>query len=228
MADKTDEKRLIDVNALLKKTRKGQVLSLQECADIWGVTKPRFVNKRKEMDFPEHVSVKNNAHVFDRREVLKTMKAFLERHEKAAESKAERLSKLTGAPDQMASNIRGDLSIAELAKANQMRAQFEQEAIEQGKLVLAEDVSFVLGAVFSELSEFMSNLSNFIDPHGRLPPELRKMVDKNGSDQLLSTHRRLKRFLTSDAVDKPTGKAARGSSKRKAPRRRKTNSKRKT
>ena len=212
MADKTDSKRLVDLKAALKALgrKKNPLISLDDCAALWGVTKPRFVTKRKEMaGFPDMVERDGNAHLYPAREALKAMIDFIERHQAASTSKAKRLGELIGT-DQMAEHIAGGFSIAELAKANQLAAELEQRMRDQGLYIRVDDVQRVVGMVFSEMSETLSNLSNIVDPHGRLDPSVRTLIDTNAHELLLRTHRNLKGMLSPDAVDdanrKPAGK----------------------
>lgn len=220
MADKTDSKRLVDLKAALKRVKKGQTISLADCAGLWGVTRPRFVQKRAEMaGFPDMVERQGNAHLYPARDAIEAMIAHIDRHQRANKSKASRLGALIGS-DQMAEHIAGGFSIAELARANQLSAELEQRQRDQGLFVPVVDVQRTIGMVFSEISEFMSNLSNLIDPHGnRFTPALRAAVDAASHEQLLRVHGQLKGMLSPDVEPSPTRKPAR--KPRAAPARRK-------
>jgi hypothetical protein len=210
MADKTDAKRLLDLKAALKKAkRKDYLLSLADCAALWGVTKPRFVNKRAEIaDFPDVKLIEGNAHYYSAVDAIEAMIAHLERHAEAGGTRARRLSAMIGT-DQMAEHIAGGFSMADLARANQLAAEIEARERDQGLYLPIAHVQRVVGMVFSELSELVSNLSNRIDPHGKLAPSVRALIDSHGHEQLLAMHKSLKGMLSPDVVDKPTRTAPR-------------------
>lgn len=219
MADKTDSKRLVDLKAALKAAKPKDLIKLEELASLWGTSKQRFVTKRREfVGFPEPVEKEGNAFLYPLKPCLQALIANIERHQQASTSKAKRLGELIGI-DHMAEHVGGGFSVAELAKANQLAADLEQRQRDQGLWAQLSDVQRIVGLVFSEVSETLSNLSNIVDPHGRLLPETRQHIDKAGHEQLLRMHSNLKRMLTQDALDGATGSEAR--KPRKAPARRK-------
>lgn len=220
MAGKTDAKRLVDLTAALKKAKPKDVVTLETLSAIWGVAKPRFVTvARNFIDWPEPVGKEGNAYLLPAQKCFRSMIDYLKRHEAASKSRATRLGALIGS-DQMAEQIAGGFSIAELARANQLAAELEQRQREQGLYIPVADVQRTIGLVFSEISEFLSNLSNYVDPHGnRLPPAVRAAVDTAAHEQLLSVHAKLRGMLSPDVKPEPTRKPAR--KPRKAPARRK-------
>jgi hypothetical protein len=221
MAGKTDAKRLVDLAAALKKAKPKDVVTLETLSAIWGVAKPRFVTvARNFIDFPEPVGKEGNAYLLPAQKCFRSMIDYLKRHQEASKSRATRLGALIGS-DQMAEHMAGGFSIAELARANQLAAELEQRQRDQGLFIPAADVQRTIGLVFSEISEFMSNLSNLIDPHGnRFSPALRSAVDTAAHEQLLRVHGQLKGMLSPDVKPNPTRKPAR--KPRKAPARRKS------
>ena len=228
MADKTDSKRLVDLKAALKKEKPKDLILLEDCAAIWGVTKPRFVTKRKEMGtFPEMKERQGNAHLYPAREAFQAMIDYIDRHQKASQSKAKRLAALVGT-DQMAEHIAGDFSIAELAKANQMAAEIEARQREQGLYAPIAEIQKVVGMCFSEISEFMSNLSNVVDPHGKLPASTRNLIDTSAHEQLLRLHKNLKGMLSTDVGSGGTRETDRKSRPARTRRKRSTGRSRKT
>src|SRR3546814_7205342 len=90
---------------------------------------------------------------------------LLGRHQAAMQSRAKRLSELTGI-DHMQAEVHGNLSIAEIAKANQIGTELEQRARDQGLYVPIQDVQRDVGQIFSLMSEFYSTAANRLDPHG--------------------------------------------------------------
>lgn len=205
MADKNDDQRLIDLKAALKSAkRSGGWLSLMDCAALWGVSKPRFVNKRAEIaDFPEVGKQEGNAHFYPEKPALRAMIGYLERHQKAAEQKAASRAVLIGGGGGAGSAaIAGALSVhsvSELATLNRLAAELEEREREQGLWVLKAEVSMVVGDVFSEISDLLSNLANKIDPHGNLPAKTRAHIDTEGKEKLLVLHGKLKDMMATDA-----------------------------
>lgn len=205
--DKTDPERLIDFKAKLKTAKKTDEAGLREFAAMWGVSKPRFVNKRAEIaDFPDPVRKQGNTDVYLLIPCLKAMIAHLERHKTAQVEKAVRQKKLT--PRAAAENVES-LPVADLVRLNTLAADVEQREREQGLYIPAADVERVAGFVFSSLSNLLSNLAKRIDPHGRLPAATRKLIDDEGHKQLLSLHAEIKRLVKPDADPRRSRVAAR-------------------
>lgn len=219
---KTDSQRLVDLKAALKRAHHKHTCTLEDLASLWGVTKPRFVNKRREFHrFPEHAEKVGNAYLYPTRDALKAMIEYLEKHKEVSTSRAKRLGELIGT-DQMAEHIAGGFSIAELAKANQLAAELEERQRDQGLYAPISEVHRVIGMVFSEISEFVSNLANVVDPHGKLPPSARATLDSKAHEELLRLHGNLKGMLSTNAVDSGTRKPARKSGAARTRRKRPT------
>ena len=215
------------MRAVLKNAKPKDLISLAELASLWGTSKQRFVTKRPEfIDFPDPVEKVGNAFLYAVKPCVQAMINHIDRHQKASTTKAKRLEELIGL-DQMAEHIHGDFSMAELAKANQMATELEAREREQGLYVPIAEIQRDIGMVFSEISELMSNLSNIVDPHGKLPPENRALIDKNGHDQLLRLHKTLKRMLSPDVVEGPNRRKNARARKAPARRQRKASSPRK-
>lgn len=208
MADKNDTQRLTDLKAALKAAKPKDLIKLEELASLWGTSKQRFVTKRREfIGFPEPTEREGNAFLYPLKPALQALIANIERHRQASTSRAKRMGQLVGI-DHMAEHLHGGFSVAELAKMNQLAAELEQRQRDQGLYLPLIDVQRVLGLVFSEMSELLSNLSNLVDPHGRLPPEARALIDKHGHEQLLRMHGNLKGMLSANALDGSTGSPA--------------------
>lgn len=214
---KTDPQRLVDLKAALKSAKATDMLSLGDCSIIWGVTKPRFVNKAKEFsDFPDPVR-DGNSHLYEARAALKSMIGFIERHQQASLERAQRTGKLLGGMATEESLLRH--TPQELVVLNRLQTELAKREIEQGNYVPRAEVEQIAGQVFSEVSELLNQLSNRIDPHGKLEPAIRVMIDTMGSKRLLEIHTRLKGLLT-DHADNGTnsgkaGKPRQASTRRK-------------
>ena len=219
MANKTDPQRLVDIKAHLRKVKPADMFSTGDLAAIWGVTKPRWVNKVAEFaEFPSAVP-SGNVNLYPARAALQAMRAHLERHQQAATERARRTAALIGgstATEEMLMHY----SPAEIASMNRTQADIEQRERDQRLWVRMSDVEQCASAIFSILSDFASGLSNRLDPHGRLAPELRAMVDTNAQLELLKAHREIKGLLEDDAVGGATGAAARKAAPSRARRKR--------
>lgn len=219
MADKTNEQRLVDLKAALKASKPKAELSLADCAALWGVSKPRFVNKRAEIAaFPDASRVEGNAHFYNARAAISAMLAYLERHQQAQVDRVKSQARLLGRGAR--AEALAQHSPAELATLNRLRAEIEGNERTQGLYTPVADQQQVAGAVFSEISEFMSTLSNQIDPHGRLAPEVRTSIDSKAHEALLKFHARMKGMLATDALHAGTGPANRAAGKSRARRQR--------
>lgn len=209
MADKTDSKRLLDLRSALKKAKPRDTLSLSACAALWGVTKPRFVNKRAEIaKFPDFKEKIGNEHHYPALKTLRAMIGHIEGHRENDASRAKRIGKLIG-NDQMAAHISGSFSIAELARANQLAAEIETRERESDEWERIAVIAREVGLIFSDLSEFMSNLANDMDPHGLWVPEMRAQLDARAHEKLLEFHSKIKHRLTRNAFDTGTGEPPR-------------------
>ena len=201
MAGKSDQKRLTDLKAALKAAKPKDRVTLEDCAALWGVVKARFVTVAKNFpNWPDKVAVEGNKHLFPAKKAIQSMIGYLERHQANEKHRSSELAAMIGSTDQMAEQITGGFSIAELAKANQLAAELEQRQRDQGLYIPVDDVQRTIGNVFSEISEFMSDLANVVDPHGRLPAETRALVNSNAHEHLLSLHAKLKGMLSPDVV----------------------------
>lgn len=207
MANKTDPQRMVDLKAALKTIKLKDTFSLGECAALWGVTKPRFVNKRAEFaSFPDPI-VNGNMHLFPAREAIKAMISHLERHQNAATARARRTAQLIGgtATEEHLLNY----SPAEIAQLSRIQADIAERERDQGLFIRKSEVEQLAGTIFSIFSDFISGLSNRLDPHGKFPPDVRALIDTNGHNELLKAHSALKKILNDDAVDTGTGTQAR-------------------
>jgi hypothetical protein len=219
MADKTNNQRLVDLKAALKVAKKPDMLSLAACAALWGVTKPRFVNKRAEIaGFPDGVPGKGNSLDYPAIATIRAMIAHLDRHQSENAARVKRQARLIGGG--RAGEALAMHTPAELATLNRLRADLEQDERAQGMYVPIAETQQVAGDVFSELSEFCSTLSNQIDPHGRLAPEIRTTIDSKAHEALLKFHSRMKGLLSGDALHGRTG--AQNQRSGRAPARRKS------
>ncbi len=218
MADKTNAQRLIDLRAALKVAKKADIMPLAACAALWGVTKPRFVNKRAEIaSFPDGIPGKGNSLDYPAIAAIKSMIQHLERHEKSRTERAKSRARLIGGNGRHAEAL-SQHTPQELATLNRLRADIEADEREQGIYCPIADQQQIAGEVFSEISEFLSTLSNRIDPHGRYEPEVRTAIDSKAHEELLKLHARLKGLLSGDALHTRT-RAANRTARKPRPRR---------
>lgn len=229
-----DARRISDLRAALKRSKADALLSLEDVALLWGTAKSRFVTVRNQIaDFPAPIPAPKamglppKAYAYPARPAIEAMLAYANRHDDLDRAKAERtaliLGQRRGRDDQTPLH-----KVNELQVLNRLAAELEARERAQGEYVASADVASVAGEVFSEISDFFATLSNKIDPHGELPPEVRKLVDDLGSSALLRLHGRMKDMLDSDAVTEtnrdqadragksPTRRVGKGRVRRKA------------
>lgn len=220
MADKTNAQRLSDLQAALKLAKPKDRISLGDLAALWGVTKPRFVNKRAEIaGFPDPIAIEGNANFYSTRDTIKAMIAFLERHQRQALDRQKRQARLLG--NGVDAEALAQHTPAELATINRLATDLDVRERTQGLYMAVMDVQVVSGEIFSEISEFMSNLSNLIDPHGKLAAEIRKTIDIKAHEALLKLYSKMKALLSEDAIH-PGTRAPDRSPRKARPRRKRT------
>src|SRR6478609_5451523 len=136
MADlKSDSQRVVDLKAALKIVKPKDTLTLDDCAAIWGVTKPRFVNRRREMvGFPDHVEKVGNAYFYPAKGALQAMLGLLERHKAVDTNRSARIAKMTGQSAQQAA-AESTFTPADLARLNRLRAEVEERERAMGLYV---------------------------------------------------------------------------------------------
>lgn len=208
MADKTNAQRLIDLKAAAATAKPKEVLSLAECAALWGVTKPRFVNKRAEIaGFPDASVIENNAHFYPAKATIKAMIAHLDRHQQAQVARVNSQARLIGKGAN--AEALAQHTPAELATLNRLRADIESNERNQGLYYPVGEEQQMAGLVFSEIQERNMTFSNRCDPHGRWPPEIRAAIDRVAQEDLLFLHSTLKSRLSGDALHTGTRAANR-------------------
>ncbi len=201
-----DAKRVKDLRAALKRAGADDLLALDECALIWGVSKPRFVTVRNQIaafpdarPAPKGLGLQPNAIVYPARAALEAMLEYAQRHETAAKAKVARtdamLGRRRGADDAVTMHTPN-----ELATINRTMIEIENREREQGLYIPLAEVQAVAADVFSEISDFVGGFTNKLDPHGVLAPDLRKRMDEIGREAQLSFHRRMRDMLGGDAV----------------------------
>jgi len=211
----TNPNRRRDLQIYLKRSKPDDILTLEECAVAWGTTKQRFVTVRNAMPtFPDRIATDGNVYLYPARKALEAMLAYETRHEAAAKAKQARTNAILGRGKRASAN--DDTAIyspSELATLSRMSAELEEREREQGLYVPVAKNAVVAGEVFALISEFMSELSNKLDPHGLETPEWRARIDSMGAEALLGLHRQMKEVLSPDAKPRATRAASNRSRK---------------
>ena len=212
--EKSNAKRLIDLRAALKVAKRNDKLELKALAALWGTSKARFVNKRDEMgEFPDP-EVDGNRFLYPAIPTLKAMIAYITRHEADDAHKQQLMERLVSKGGKQ-SLLQG-LPVAELIRMNVLATDIEERERKQRLYIAAAEVERVAGAIFSKISNLLSNLSKRVDPHGRLPASVRKLIDEQASKLLLWVHAEIKGVLKADADNGPGVSKARGARKPRA------------
>jgi hypothetical protein len=215
MAGVANPNRRGDIGRALKRTKPDTMLSLENLATIWGVQKSRFVSVKNEIpDFPAPIQ-QGTAHVFPARVALKAMQLYERRHDDAAKRQQARTDAILGTVRAgRLDEVDTGHNPRDLAVLSRLAAETEERERMQGLYVLKSEVARVCGDAFSEITDFCSRLSNEIDPHGRLDPQVRSKIDKRAKEALLRSHRILKDMLEANA--KPADHRSPPRSSRKA------------
>jgi hypothetical protein len=215
-----NKNRRSDIAAALKRAKPSDMLTLEELALIWGVTKPRFVTVRNTMaDFPAPLPGQGNVYIYPARKALEAMLKHETRHDEAASQRRARADAILGRNGKgKASDTLGDHTPNELVLLSRLAADVEERERAMRIHIPAVEVSDTAGDVFGEMSEFLSDFANEIDPNGLLDPDTRERIDKAARERLLHFHRRMKHILTADgdAGGAPSGQTGAGRAPRGA------------
>lgn len=202
MGAKADPHRRANIADALKKAKPNDMLSLEDLANIYGVTKGPFVTARKMMvGFPPPVP-QGTAFIYNAKRALKAMLDYVTRHDAATEAVEKRKNALLAGTSARrdAAAMNESIPVRDLAVLSRLAAETEERERQQGAYIPAAEVARVAGDVFGELSEFMADLSNKVDPNGLLAPDLRELIDRQGAIALSGFHKRMKTILTADAL----------------------------
>jgi len=202
MGAKGNPNRRSDIAAALKKAKPADMLSLEDLAFIWGTTKGPFVTAKKNMVGMPPPIPQGTQHIYNARAALKAMRDYETRNDAAAVSQQKRADAILGtlARERRDEATSTGLPVRDLQILNRMAAEVEDRERQQRLFIPAAEVAAEVGAVFSELSEFIAGLSNKVDPNGLLDPGLRQQIDDEGATALLGFNRRLKLLLDADVV----------------------------
>lgn len=190
------------------------VLSLDDLAILYGLTKPAFVNLRKTVDgFPDPCEQRGNAFFYPAYKAVCALLAYVTRHETAKESHAKRFSSLVAPPVDGDTGNAAPLTASEQLKAWELRDRLLQEAVAQGHLHRNEDCAAVADKVFSLISRTFAAPSDSLDPNGLWPADIRAEIDKAGEALVLQTYNQMRDMLSPDANQRHSGSSAPGSAR---------------
>ena len=205
-------KRRSALAAALASTADGETITIDEMMLLWGVSKGTFVNTRNLIPFfPEASFVGDRGVInYPRRESLEALIKWETRGDEGEKTKSARLRKMMGHSDD--DDAESIISMSDMAKASQLRAQIEERMVVQRELVSRADEQKTAARVFEILSRNLSRLGSVIDPNGREKPEVRARLDQNGSNLLLALHREMATALGDVDVGSIIAAANRGGS----------------
>jgi hypothetical protein len=215
-----------DLERSIKAAGPKDELDLQTLANMWGVAKPTFVNTLRQVermfDVPRYREAERGVHMYPARKMLEVMLAYEKRNDQVALDRQEKAARILGQHrvDQAAML---NLPINELAQLNRLAVEIEGREREQRMYIHQDEVSQVVGEIFSSLSGYLSQLEVHIDPNGLLPAKERAVLREGGTGLALRIHGEIKDMLNPDAQQpakrsgsrKPNGRARRASSRRK-------------
>ncbi len=206
---KSSPTRRADLEAALKRFKKGEHISLEDCGRLWGVSKARFVNVRNEIaDFPEAIGKQGNALLYEARPAIEALLRHEKRHDSRVSAKSKKISAILGRGRADGEEDEGALPASEMLALIRARAEVEKQLRAQGQLMLGTQVAEVAGQVFSYISNVVGKLSDSVDPNGKLPGPTRTLLDGLGKDLLLRMHEELSDMLGGNADAIPSRTAS--------------------
>lgn len=227
MARGTNLTRVKDLQAAIRRAKKGDALSLTELAMIWGVSKGAFVNVRQKMvGFPAGEQGPGNSILYPAAEALKIMLDYETRADEEERERQSRAAAIMGLNRKNGRRPKAEVFLppSELLKLSRLRAEIEERERNQGEFVPRSDVRSTAARIYAVLSEHLGQLELRVDPNGLLPAETRNRIGAEGRKALLAIHSELSDMLGAD-VDHGPGRTetARGPAgkPRAAPARRK-------
>lgn len=206
---KSSPTRRADLDAALKRFKKGESISLEDLGRLWGVSKARFVNVRNDIaDFPEHVGKQGNALLYPARPALESLLRHEKRHDSRVSARSAKVAKILGSRGDQAEE-EGALPPSEMLALARAGAEIEKRRRLQGELMLGSAVAETAAQVFGYMSQTLGKLSDSVDPNGKLPGPTRTLLDGLGKDLLLRMHDDLSDMLggNADAIPSRTAPA---------------------
>lgn len=187
-----------DLKSAAQRFKKGETISLEDLARLWGVSKARFINVRSDItDFPDPVGKQGNALLYNAKPVLETLLRHESRNDQLTAAKSSKVARILGAAK--GEEQEALLPASEMLSLARLGAETDKRRREQGELVRFTDVQETAGQLFGYLSNVLSTLSDSVDPNGRLPGPVRATMDGLGKDLLLRIYGELTDMLAGDA-----------------------------
>lgn len=205
------------IEAKKRFARSKKLLSLDELAILYGLSKGAFVNLRKMIpDFPDPAERKSNAYFYPAHAAVSALLAYVTRHEETQADHARRLRALAGPPQDLGDGDAPTLTANEQLKAYDLRQKLKEEAIEQGHLHRSDHCAAVSERVFSLISRTFGKPSDSMDPNGRWPAAVRAQIDKAGEALVLQCYNQMRDMLGQDANQQPRGSSTARAGRRRA------------
>lgn len=221
MARGTNLTRVQDIRGALKRAKAGDLLSLTDCAMIWGISKGAFVNVRNRMaTFPDGQEGAKNTILYPAVAALNAMLEHETRADAAEQERQQRAAAILGMNGKRGRRKQEQVYLppSEMLKLSRLRAEIEERERNMGLYTKTADVRALLAAIFSIQTDCLGHLENKADPNGQWPAALREEVGKAGRACLLQIHRQLSHMLPPDADSGPR-RASKPRSKADSPRR---------
>lgn len=206
---KSNAQRVQDLEEAKKKYRRSKkLLSLDDLAILYGLTKPAFVNLRKTMEgFPDPAERRGNAFFYPAFAAVSAMHAYVKRHEQQHLDRGRRFSDLVQTGN--GEDHHGlTLSAQEQLRAYELRDKLTKEALAQGLMHLASDCAETAEKVLSMISRTFGSPCESMDPNGKWPAEVRAAVDDAGRALVLRCYDEMRDMLIPH-VDQPTSRPSR-------------------
>lgn len=220
--------RRADLERALKRAKPKDEITIDVMAELWGVSKQRFVNVlrdiEKQVDMPAWRLGPRQVHLYPAKAAIAALLAYEKRNDDMTAQLQERAAAILGRGEKRKeAQQEAMLPISELATMSRLMAETEARERQQGLYVPVADVARIAGEVFGLLSDFLSDLPANIDPNGLLPADVRALIAEGGKNAALNVHARMKDMLSGDArpdTPKPARAGAKNGRARRAPARR--------
>jgi hypothetical protein len=183
------------------------LLSLDELAVLYGLTKPAFVNLRKTIDgFPDPAKREGNAYFYPAYKAASALHEYVMRNEQQALDRGRRFEALVRPPASNGHDHAGlTMSAQEQLRAYELRERLQKEALAQGQLHRSADCAATTERVFSHISRTFGKPTTSMDPTGQWPADVREAVDKAGQALVLRCYAELRDMLGGHAHQQPSG-----------------------
>lgn len=197
------KERLPGLRAALKQFQPGEDAAQQQLAEIYGVTNARMTTliKTRFENFPPAKRHEDKTHWYEAIPALQAMIAYIEGHgAKKRAAGARHRAILTGGVQPAKQQAQDEADAEPLGPGDLLRLAQTQNQVfklkkEQGKLLDADQQAKMVREVVIFLTRELGGLAHALDPHGRLPVELRAQLHAKAREIVNGLNERLGKLI---------------------------------